>query len=143
MLSLRITSLERQEANTGISWRHRHTSSIFYWHCQGLPGWASCPPRRPKWGEKWRKFEEKSRRIEERFLFAHMGVRGWLHPSIFTACLILLCIGPICKSVKWSDVFSHDTFTHSHPDKVLREIFWESTFKSTWTLEYWWNSVLH
>ena len=35
------------------------------WHSQSLPRGASCPPGRPKWGRKWRKFEEKWERIQE------------------------------------------------------------------------------
>ena len=52
-----------------------NVSSQIQWRNQGLPGWASCPPGRPKWGRKWRKFEQKMRepmgkwgRIEEMFL---------------------------------------------------------------------------
>ena len=29
------------------------------WRSQGLPGWTTRPPRGPKWGRKWVKFEEK------------------------------------------------------------------------------------
>ena len=57
------------------------------WRSQGLPGWASRPPERRKWGRKWRKFEEKWEQIqknEERLskcsYLAHLGVRGWLRP---------------------------------------------------------------
>ena len=35
------------------------------WRNQGLPGWASRPPGRPKWGRKWRKFEEKWEKLQE------------------------------------------------------------------------------
>ena len=48
--------------------------SQWQWRSQGLPGWASRPPGRPKWG-KWRKFWGKMREtmgkwgnIEEIFL---------------------------------------------------------------------------
>ena len=50
------------------------------WRSQGLPGWASRPPGRPKWGRKWRKFEKKMREttgkwgnIEEIFLSCPLG----------------------------------------------------------------------
>ena len=35
------------------------------WHSQGLPGWASRPPGRSKWGRKLRKFEEKWEKLKE------------------------------------------------------------------------------
>ena len=50
-------------------------SPYVQWHSQGLPGWASRPPGRPKWGEKmkeiWGKMREptgKWGKIEEMFL---------------------------------------------------------------------------
>ena len=63
--------------------RHRQPQ----WRNQGLPGWASRPPGRPKWGRKWRKIEEKWEKLQENeewlrksSYLAHPGVRGWLRP---------------------------------------------------------------
>ena len=72
------------------------------WCSQGLPGCASCPPGRPKWGRKWRKIEEKWEKLQENeerlrksSYFAHPGVRGWLRPWL------------LCKDCK-------PTSTHQH-----------------------------
>ena len=61
------------------------------WRSQGLPGWASRPPGRPKWGRKWRKFEEKWENLQENkeglrkcSYLAHPGVRGWLRPCVLS-----------------------------------------------------------
>ena len=45
--------------NTIRSLVETRTNSFQQWRSQSLPGWASRPPRRSKWGRKLRKIEEK------------------------------------------------------------------------------------
>ena len=51
----------------GVIWHCSHfdAQSQHQWHSQGLPGWVDRPPRRPKWGKIWRKFEEKLENLKE------------------------------------------------------------------------------
>ena len=60
----------------------------FQWRSQGLPGWATCPPRGPKWGRKWvkvwgkiRKLNRDLRKNEESGTFTHRDCEAGYGPD--------------------------------------------------------------
>ena len=99
---------------------------LLQWHSQGLPGWASRPPGRPKWGRKWSKFEQKWEKIQENeerlskhCYLAHPGVRGWLRPWSFAIpptdnirlSLPITCRSPLFASTKIQITYDFVDFT--------------------------------
>ena len=122
------------------------------WRSQSLPGWASRPPGRPKWGRKWRNFEEMRDPIQENeeglrkcSYLAHPRERPatpLMETFHFESWNLSECF---LLETRWSEITPHFQFDKGHKFPVMSgQLIWEASSKLPshpwpWWPHSWWS----